>query len=632
MLVLEGGLAAAWAVAIFGPPAGRDYAAAVGGITLATVGVAAWTAEWADAWGRAASRALEPAPEDTPARVLNRSGTMAPMAAQQLRRGFQIRVEPGEVVPADAVVISGGGTVDESAMTGESAPVLKAPGDVLTAGTVLQVGELDATVRSDPEDWYPRRLTRAVEDARRPASPTDQTLQLLLGILSGLVLVVALTLAPLAAHYASLAWPAVWIGLALALVPTTAGALLPAIALAARGTVAALRVIPKSGRPLERAGDVDTVVIDKTGTLTEGRRTAIELMPLAGIERSQLAHWAYLSSVQDRTPEGRTVAALAASVLAESTPEIEGRPVPFSARTRLSGVDLPDGRQVRKGAISSIRLLTDTGVAPLEELADQVAWTGSTPMGVMLDGQPLGIVRLDDQVKAGAAEWIAALHDLGLDTILVTGDHPLTASVIGSALGVGRVQAEATPQDKRALVRRLQAEGRVVAMAGDGVNDAPALAQADVGVALAAGGPAMMDSANLLDLDSNPGKVADIVRAGRQLAMTRGSLIAFSVATDLAKYFVVIPGILHSVPGVMASWPLAALGLANPARTVLAALIFNLLTVLLLLPVAARSARYPTGLRRRQLLVWGGAGLLSALVGIAAIAAGLGWAAGAPAA
>ena len=622
--VLVAGSAAAWAWALASPVPERGYAAAVGGLSLLTVFVALWTEALAEGLGQAASGAPH-GRNDTPARVLNPSGTVRPVAADALRRGQRIRVEAGEQVPGDAVVVAGGGAVDESAMTGESAPVLKQPGDLLTAGTTLVMGEVEATVRSDPDEWYPRRLVRAVGGTNRPASVSEQTLSWFLGVFSGFMLVVALSLAPVSARWVpGVSNPAVWLGLALALIPTTAGALLPAIGLAERRHLARLAVVPRGSRALERAGDVDTVVVDKTGTITEGHRTATELIPLPGTSPETLAWGAYLASAQDRTPEGRTVAALAAASLAGPLPASVGMPVPFSARTRLSGVDLPDGRQIRKGAISSIRLLTDTGLAPLEELADGVAWSGSTPLAVVLDEEPLGIVRLDDRVHPAAPEWMAQFRALGLHTVLVTGDHPLTAAVIANALSVDEYRAEATPEGKRALIRELQAQGRVVAMTGDGVNDAPALAQADVGLALASGAPSAQESANLVDLDSEAGKLAAIVRIGRELAITRGALITFSVATDLAKYFVVVPGVLASL-GVGLLPGFAALGLGNPGRTVLAALIFNLLSILGLLPVAVRGTRRPTAPWVRQLVVWGGAGLVSALVGIVTIGAGLGW-------
>ena len=622
--VLAAGTALAWAWAVAGPPPEHAYAAVVGGLSFLTVVVALGTDAVVEGLGRKAARARV-GEDRTPARVLNPSGTVRPVAAEALRRGQRVRVVAGETIPGDAVVAAGGGTVDESAMTGESAPVLKEPGDLVTAGTTLVMGELEATVRSDPADWYPRRLARATTDTRRPASATERTLSWFLGVFSVFMLVVALSLAPITARWLpGVGNPAVWLGLALALVPTTAGALLPAIGMAERRRLARLGVVPRGGRALERAGDVDTVVVDKTGTITEGHRTATDLMPLPGTVPEMLAWCAYLASAQDRTPEGRTVAAFAAARLAGALPEVVGMPVPFSARTRLSGVDLPDGRQIRKGALSSIRRLTDTGLAPLEELADAVAWSGSTPLAVMLDGEPLGIVRLDDRVHRAAPEWMAQFRALGLHTVLVTGDHPLTAAVIANALAVDEFRAEATPEDKRALIRELQAQGRVVAMTGDGVNDAPALAQADVGLALASGAPSAQDSANLVDLDSEAGKLAAVVRIGRELAVTRGALITFSVATDLAKYFVVVPGLLASLGrGLLPGF--AALGLGSPERTVLAALVFNLLSILALLPVAVRGTRRPAAPWTRQLLVWGGAGLVSALVGIVAIGAGLGW-------
>ena len=622
--VLAAGTALAWAWAIAGPPPERAYAAVVGGLSLLTVVVALGTDAVVDGLGRKAAHARV-GEDHTPARVLNPSGTVRPVAADALRRGQRVRIVAGETIPGDAVVVAGGGTVDESAMTGESAPVLKAPGDLVTAGTTLVMGELEATVRSDPQDWYPRRVARATMDTRRPVSATERTLSWFLGVFSVFMLVVALSLAPITARWLpGVDNPAVWLGLALALVPTTAGTLLPAIGMAERRHLARLGVVPRGVRALERAGDVDTVVVDKTGTITEGHRTATDLMALPGTAPERLAWCAYLASAQDRTPEGRAVAAFAAARLAGALPEVVGMPVPFSARTRLSGVDLPDGRQIRKGAISSIRLLTGRGLAPLEELADAVAWSGSTPLAVVLDGEPLGIVRLDDRVHRAAPEWMAEFRALGLHTVLVTGDHPLTAAVIANALSVDEFRAEATPEDKRALIAELQGQGRVVAMTGDGVNDAPALAQADVGLALASGAPSAQDSANLVDLDSEAGKLAAIVRIGRELALTRGALITFSVATDLAKYFVVVPGLLASLGlGLLPGF--VGLGLGSPGRTVLAALVFNLLSIVALLPVAVRRTRRPAAPWPRQLLVWGGAGLVSALVGIVAIGAGLGW-------
>ena len=553
--------------------------------------------------------------------------------ANELGKGDVVVVEAGEVIPGDGTVVEGIASVDESAITGESAPVIRESGgdrSAVTGGTRVLSDQIVVEITQEPGQSFLDRMIALVEGAARRKTPNEIALSILLSGLTIVFLAVVVTLRPFALFAGTDISITILIALLVALIPTTIGALLSAIGIAGMDRLVRRNVLALSGRAVEASGDVDVLLLDKTGTITLGNRQAAAFIPMPGVPEATLAEAAQYASLADETPEGRSIVVLAKQygIREHTLTEHEARFVPFTAQTRMSGVDL-DGTRLRKGAGDAIlRWVRDEGgQAPpeLEVELDRVARQGSTPLAVARDSQVLGVVELKDVVKEGMVERFARLRAMGITTIMVTGDNRLTAAKIAEESGVDDFLAEATPEAKMALIRDQQADGRLVAMTGDGTNDAPALAQADVGVAMNTGTQAAREAGNMVDLDSNPTKLIEIVEVGKQLLITRGALTTFSIANDVAKYFAILPAIFASTYAVsgQTNGPLDDLNimsLGSPQSAIISAIVFNALIIPLLVPLALRGVRYrPVGamaLLRRNLLIYGVGGLIAPFVGI----------------
>ena len=584
----------------------------------------------AEGRGKAQADTLRQARTETMANRLTNGARIERVPATTLRKGDLVLVRAGEFIPADGEIVEGVASVDESAITGESAPVIRESGgdrSAVTAGTRVISDWIKVRVTSDPGHTFLDRMIALVEGAERQKTPNEIALNILLAVLSLIFLLVVVTLQPFAAYARTSIPVPVLIALLVCLIPTTIGALVSAIGIAGMDRLVQHNVLAMSGRAVEAAGDVDTLLLDKTGTITLGNRQATEFLPVAGVTEGELADAAQLASLADETPEGRSIV-----VLAKEKYRIRGREltdrsavfVPFSAETRMSGVDL-NGRRIRKGATDAIvRFVTANGglvPAELQAAVDRIARSGGTPLVVADGPRALGVVHLKDVVKGGMQQRFAALRSMGIRTIMITGDNPLTAASIANEAGVDDFLAEATPEDKMVLIRREQAQGRLVAMTGDGTNDAPALAQADVGVAMNTGTAAAKEAGNMVDLDSNPTKLIEIVEIGKQLLMTRGALTTFSIANDVAKYFAIIPAMF--VLAFPQLGKLNVMRLATPESAILSAVIFNAIIIIALIPLALRGVPYkPLGsaaVLRRNLLVYGLGGVLVPFAGIKAI-------------
>ncbi|WP_270352964.1 potassium-transporting ATPase subunit KdpB [Microbacterium testaceum] len=555
-----------------------------------------------------------------------------------LRVGDVVLVETGELIPGDGDIVAGIATVDESAITGESAPVVRESGgdrSAVTGGTRVLSDRIVVKITSKPGETFVDRMIALVEGASRQRTPNEIALNILLASLSIVFVVVVLVLNPIASYAASPVSIPVLVALLVCLIPTTIGALLSAIGIAGMDRLVQRNVLAMSGRAVEAAGDVTTLLLDKTGTITYGNRRASAFVPLDGVGGPLLAEYASLSSQADPTPEGVSVVELAAAqgIVAEMPRGAE--PVPFTAQTRMSGLDLADGTQVRKGASAAVLAwLESTGTpvatalrAQLLSETDAIAQSGGTPLVVATwtpassgtgVGRLLGVIHLKDVVKDGLRERFGELRAMGIRTVMITGDNPLTAKAIAAEAGVDDFLAEATPEDKLALIQREQEGGNLVAMTGDGTNDAPALAQADVGVAMNTGTSAAKEAGNMVDLDSDPTKLIDIVRIGKQLLITRGALTTFSLANDIAKYFAIIPAMFMGVfPGLAV---LNVMQLSSPASAVLSAIIFNAIVIIVLIPLALRGVKYraasAASILSRNLLVYGLGGVLVPFIGI----------------
>ena len=614
---------------LFGPSgASRLY----NGIVTVVLALTVWFANYAEALAEGRGKAKATALRQTRAdlfgvRVLE-DGRTEKVPAADLRKGDLIRVEKNDVVPADGDVIEGMAYVNEAAITGESAPVLKEPGtdmfSSVTAGTTVISDWLLVRVSADPGSSFLDRIIHLVEGARRQKTPNEIALTVLLSILTLIFVIVVAAMAPVASYLQAQINVADLVALLVALIPTTIAALLSAIGIAGMDRTMRFNVLAMSGKAVETAGDVQTLILDKTGTITTGNREATDFIPTSGHQPSELVQAAFLASYFDTTPEGRSVVANSASRGALPMPGLDqAKGLEFSAQTRMSGTDLPDGRIIRKGAVSAVvRHVAErfAAVAPpdLQTIADGVAKKGATPLAVSVNGDIVGIVVLSDKLKPGIRERIAELRKMAVRTVMVTGDNPVTAYSIAAEAGVDDFVAEVTPEEKLQLVRREQAQGRLVAMTGDGTNDAPALAQADVGLAMNSGTMAAKEAANLVDLDSDPTKLTDLVAIGRQMLMTRGALTTFSIANDVAKYFAIIPAMfILALPGLAA---LNVMNLATPRSAVLSALIFNALIIPLLIPLALGGVRFRVqtaeSLFHRNLWIYGVGGLLAPFVGI----------------
>ena len=564
-----------------------------------------------------AKRLLDPAALD---------GICEGVNALDLRLGDVVLVEAGDLVPADGEVIEGIASVNESAITGESAPVIREAGgdrSAVTGGTTVLSDWLKVRITAAPGSTFIDRMIALVEGAERQRTPNELALSILLSGMTLIFLVAVVTLWGLAGYSGTIVSVVVLVALLVTLIPTTIGGLLSAIGIAGMDRLVRFNVIATSGRAVEAAGDVDTLLLDKTGTITFGNRMATEFLAVPGVEERALAQAAMFSSLGDETPEGKSIVALARGdyELTETQFDIAPTVIPFAAQTRLSGIDMP-GRTLRKGAIDAvlrfIGISLEQTPAAFRQAVDSVARTGGTPLAVAENGNLLGVIHLEDVVKPGIKERFAALRAMGIKTVMVTGDNPVTAAAIASEAGVDDFIAEATPEDKLAYIRREQTGGRLVAMCGDGTNDAPALAQADVGVAMQSGTQAAREAGNMVDLDSSPTKLIEIVEIGKQLLMTRGSLTTFSIANDVAKYFAILPALF------IATYPqLGALNimrLASAESAILSAVIFNALIIVFLIPLALKGVAYrPVGaaaLLRRNLGIYGLGGLVLPFIGI----------------
>jgi potassium-transporting ATPase ATP-binding subunit len=562
----------------------------------------------------------------------------------QLTLGDHVVVEAGEIIPGDGDVVEGVASVDESAITGESAPVIRESGgdrSAVTGGTKVLSDRIVVQITSKPGETFIDRMIALVEGAKRQKTPNEIALNILLASLTVIFMLAVITLQPFAFYSKAPQTLVVLVALLVALIPTTIGALLSAIGIAGMDRLVQRNVLAMSGRAVEAAGDVNTLLLDKTGTITIGNRQATEFLPVAGVPAPELADAAQLSSMADYTPEGRSIVVLAKNdygLREREEGELQNAEfVEFTAQTRMSGIDLADGRQVRKGAAASVaQWIRDNGGTPPEELGsmvDEISGVGGTPLVVAERGgdsvaekangaaRALGVVYLKDIVKEGISERFDEMRRMGIRTVMITGDNPLTAKAIADESGVDDFLAEATPEDKMALIKKEQEGGKLVAMTGDGTNDAPALAQADVGVAMNTGTSAAKEAGNMVDLDSNPTKLIEIVEIGKQLLITRGALTTFSIANDVAKYFAIIPAMFASViPGLAR---LNILHLHSPASAITSAIIFNALIIVALIPLALRGVRYrpssASSLLRRNLLIYGVGGLIVPFIGIKAI-------------
>ena len=581
----------------------------------------------AEGRGKAQAETLRKAKAETPARRLKRDGSIETVASTVLRSGDFVMVTAGEFVPGDGEVIEGVASVDESAITGESAPVIREAGgdrSAVTGGTRVLSDEIKVKITSNPGETFLDRMIQLVEGASRQKTPNEIALNILLAGLTIIFLLAVVTLQPYAIYSGAPQNLFVLVSLLVCLIPTTIGGLLSAIGIAGMDRLIQRNVLAMSGRAVEAAGDVDVLLLDKTGTITLGNRQATRLYAASGVTEEDLANTAQLASLADETPEGRSIV-----VLAKQKYGLRGRElsphnptfIPFTAQTRMSGVDL-DGQEIRKGAAEAIGKYVATHgqrvPTEIQEAVQAISSSGGTPLLVTRNRKVLGAIQLEDVVKGGMRERFDQLRAMGIRTMMITGDNPLTAAAIARQAGVDGFLAEAKPEDKMALIKSEQTKGKLVAMTGDGTNDAPALAQADVGVAMNTGTQAAKEAGNMVDLDSNPTKLIEIVEIGKQLLITRGALTTFSVANDVAKYFAIIPAMFAAA--FPALEVLNVMHLRTPQSAILSAVIFNALIIVALIPLALRGVRYrPVGaeaLLRRNLLIYGVGGVIAPFIGI----------------
>jgi K+-transporting ATPase ATPase B chain len=581
----------------------------------------------AEGRGKAQADALRRAKSETIAVRYLANGQTEEVPSSQLRSGDLVFVIAGSMIPGDGEVVEGVASVDESAITGESAPVIREAGgdrSAVTGGTRVLSDQIKVKITSNPGETFLDRMIALVEGAERQKTPNEIALNILLAGLTIIFLLAVVTLQPIAIYSTAPQTVFVLISLLVCLIPTTIGGLLSAIGIAGMDRLVQHNVLAMSGRAVEAAGDVNTLLLDKTGTITLGNRQASEFIPAPGVSKDQLADAAQLSSLPDETPEGRSIVVLAKEMYGlrgRELGELQAEFVPFSAVTRMSGVNM-DTRIIRKGSTDAIAafLKENGGSLPDEVRAavETVARSGGTPLVVAENRQTLGVIHLKDIVKGGMKERFAQLRSMGIKTIMITGDNPLTAAAIAREAGVDDFLAEAKPKDKMDLIKREQAEGKLVAMTGDGTNDAPALAQADVGVAMNTGTQAAKEAGNMVDLDSNPTKLIEIVEIGKQLLMTRGALTTFSIANDVAKYFAIIPAMFAATFPVLAA--LNIMHLKTPQSAILSAVIFNALIIVGLIPLALRGVGYKAmsaeALLRRNLILYGVGGLVAPFLGI----------------
>jgi potassium-transporting ATPase ATP-binding subunit len=595
----------------------------------------------AEARGKAQAESLRRARSDTPAYRLRGKDLIEEVPSSALRPGDRVVVEAGQMIPGDGEIIEGIASVDEAAITGESAPVIREAGgdrSGVTGGTRVISDRIVVKIVAAPGETFLDRMIALVEGAVRQKTPNEIALTLALSALTLAFVIVVIPLWPMAwnaeqymASYVGISEPLKSLGtdvptlvaLLVCLIPTTIGALLAAIGIAGMDRALQANILTKSGKAVETAGDVDTVLLDKTGTITIGNRHATTFLPVGSYTANDVGRLAALSSIADETPEGKTIVALYKQQSgADLINPRDARSVPFSAQTRMSGIDLPDGKQIRKGAADAVAryIQKQGGTVPseLHAVVDGIATSGATPLVVTEAKQVVGVVVLEDVLKPAISERLERLHMMGVRTVMITGDNPLTAATIAKRAGVNDFVAECTPESKLAYIRKEQADGKLVAMIGDGTNDAPALAQADVGLAMNAGTQAAKEAGNMVDLDSDPTKLIEVVEIGKQLLMTRGALTTFSVANDVAKYFAIVPALFAgTLPWVKA---MDIMQLHSPTSAILSAVIFNALIIPALIPVALRGVKYvPLGadaLLKRNLLIWGLGGVIMPFAGI----------------
>jgi len=590
----------------------------------------------AEARGKAQADALRKTKTDAMAKRVLGNRKIESVSASKLRSGDIVIAEAGDLIPGDGEVIDGIATVDESVITGESAPVIRESGgdrSAVTGGTRVLSDQIRIRITSNPGQTFLDRMIALVEGAERQKTPNEVALNILIAGLTLIFLLAVATLHPFALYAVASAGTgsvptiAVLVSLLVCLIPTTIGGLLSAIGIAGMDRVMQDNVLAMSGKAVEASGDINTLLLDKTGTITLGNRQAVEFIPFAGVEDRELADAAQLASLSDETPEGRSIVVLAKEkygLRGRDVADQQTQVIQFSAYTRMSGVNI-DGRQLRKGASQAIENFVRElgGIIPktFQETSDRISRLGGTPLAVADGPKLLGIVHLKDIVKGGMKDRISQLRAMGIRSVMITGDNPLTAAAIAAEAGVDDFLAQATPADKLAYIKREQAEGRLVAMTGDGTNDAPALAQADVGLAMNTGTMAAKEAGNMVDLDSNPTKLVEIVAIGKQLLITRGALTTFSIANDVAKYFAIIPAMFMATYPALAKFNI--MGLHTPQSAVLAAVIFNALIIIALVPLALRGVKYrPIGaaaLLRRNILIYGVGGILVPFPGIWAI-------------
>lgn len=605
----------------------RLYNGIVAVILLITVLFANFAESVAEGRGRAQAESLKKTKKDTQARVIRTDGSEETLSSNELKKGDIVFVKAGEMIPNDGEVIEGIASVDESAITGESAPVVReAGGDFasVTGGTTVVSDWLKIRITADPGESFLDKMIKLVEGASRQKTPNEVALTTLLVGLTIIFLLVIVTLYPLAGYSGVQIPISTMIALAVCLIPTTIGALLSAIGIAGMDRVTRFNVIAMSGKAVEACGDVNTMILDKTGTITYGNRLAADFIPVGVESKNDLTDYAVMCSINDETPEGKSTVELGKQLNTKGiTEEAKNAEfIEFSAQTRMSGIDLPDGTTIRKGASDAIidRVKKMGGVIPrdLEETVNNVAALGGTPLVVCVNERIYGVIYLKDTVKPGLVERFDRLRQMGIKTVMCTGDNPLTAATIAKEAGVDSFIAECKPEDKIEAIKKEQAEGKLVAMTGDGTNDAPALAQADVGLAMNSGTTAAKEAANMVDLDSNPTKILEVVEIGKQLLITRGALTTFSIANDIAKYFAIIPAMFTlAIPQMQI---LNIMHLSTPYSAILSALIFNAVIIPLLIPLAMRGVKYKPmkseSMLLRNILIYGLGGVIVPFIGI----------------
>ena len=603
----------------------RIYDIIVCAILFVTVLFANFAEAVAEGRGKAQAASLKKTQKDTQAHLLHEDGTQTIVSSSELKKGDVVLVSAGEIIPNDGEVIEGIASVDESAITGESAPVVRESGGdfcSVTGGTTVVSDWLKIRITSEPGNSFLDRMIALVEGASRKKTPNEIALNTLLVSLTIIFLIVVVTMYPFAVYNNVQIPISTLIALLVCLIPTTIGGLLSAIGIAGMDRVTRFNVIAMSGKAVEACGDVDTMILDKTGTITYGNRLAADFYPVGGASKEELIHCAVLTSLRDGTPEGKSTVELGRKLGCQVEDDPKSSFIEFSAQTRMSGVDLPDGTIIRKGAADAIeKYVTAQGgkiPAELRKRVDEVSSLGGTPLTVCEGSRILGVIYLKDTVKPGMVERFERLRAIGIKTIMCTGDNPLTAATIAKEAGVDGFIAECKPEDKITVIKQEQAEGKIVAMTGDGTNDAPALAQANVGLAMNSGTTAAKEAANMVDLDSDPTKILEVVEIGKQLLITRGSLTTFSIANDIAKYFAIIPAMfMLAIPEMGV---LNIMGLASPTSAILSALIFNAIIIPCLIPLAMKGVKYrpmsSSKMLVRNLMIYGVGGIITPFVGI----------------